>query len=227
MAVCPNCGASVPEGSRFCIECGAKLEAAPAIITADTPVPEPELTLPEVPEMDVPVPEVPAVEPEFSPAPVTEAVPAPAEEPAPAPVFDPAPQSAPVFTPPAAEAPKPAPVPPVYQQPAPAAPVYQQPAPDADKPGKKSKYAPMTSWGMAIQLILMAIPFVGFVLMVVWACGGCRKIARRNLARANLILLIIAIVLTIVAALLARFLFAEDITRVFEEILPGYTLQWG
>ena len=217
MAVCPNCGASVPEGSRFCIECGAKLEAAPAIITADTPVPEPELTLPEVPEMDVPVPEVPAVEPEFSPAPVTEEVPAPAEEPAPAPVF----------TPPAAEAPKPAPVPPVYQQPAPAAPVYQQPAPDADKPGKKSKYAPMTSWGMAIQLILMNLPVVGFVLMVIWACGGCRKVARRNLARANLILLILAVILAIIAALLVRFVFADAITGVFEQFMPGYTIQWN
>lgn len=225
MAICPNCGASNPEGGRFCIECGAKLEAAPIVITADTPVPEPELTLPEVPEMDVPVPEVPAVEPEFSPAPAAEAEPAPAEEPAPTP--EPAPQPAPVFAAPAQEAPKPQPAAPVYQQPAPAAPVYQQPAPDADRPGKKSKYAPMTSWGMAIQLILMNIPVVGFFLMVIWACGGCRKIARRNLARANLILLIIAIVLAVIAALLARFAFADVITRVFEQLLPGYTLQWG
>ena len=223
MAVCPNCGVSLPEGSRFCPECGTKLEAAPAVITADTPVPEPELTLPEAPVMDVPVPEIPALEPE---------IPAPAE--APAPVFEaapvePKPAPAPVYAPPAPEAPKPqpAPVPPVYQQPAPAAPVYTPPAPESDKPGKKSKFAPMTSWGMAIQLILMNIPVIGFFLMVIWACGGCRKIARRNLARANLILLILAIIVVIIGALLARFLFAEDITRIFEQILPGYTLQWN
>ena len=95
MAVCPSCGASLPEGSRFCIECGTKVEAAPAFITADTPVPEPELTLPEVPVMDVPVPEVPSFEPEAPAAPASEAAfeaapafqAAPAVEPQPAPVY--------------------------------------------------------------------------------------------------------------------------------------------
>ena len=222
MAVCPKCGASYPEGSRFCTECGTMLEAAPAVITADTPIPEPALTLPEIPEMDVPVPEVPSVEPE---APAAGAEPAlgffhepdPAEFPKP-----PEPAPAPVY-----EAPKPAPQP-VYPQSAPQPqPVYQQPAPDADRPGKKSRFAPMTSWGMAVQLVLMNLPVVGFILMVVWACGGCRKIARRNLARANLILLIFAIIVIVAAALLARFAFSDVITSIFEQLLPGYTLQWS
>ena len=65
------------------------------------------------------------------------------------------------------------------------------------------------------------------ILMILWSCGVCRKIARRNLARAYLILLILAVVLLIVGALLARFVFKDDITRIVEQIIPGYTIQWS
>ena len=222
MAFCPNCGASSPDGSRFCVECGTKLEAAPVFI--DPPVPEIEPELPEVPTMDIPVPELPSVEPEVPAAPAfaAESAPAPETAPAaPAPMFESAPAASPAFEAPASQPQS------VYQKPAPAASAHVPPEADPERPGKKSKFAPMTSWGMAIQLILMNIPVIGFVLMVVWACGGCRKIARRNLARANLILLILGIIVVIIAALLARFAFSDVITSVFEQLLPGYTLQWS
>ena len=41
------------------------------------------------------------------------------------------------------------------------------------------------------------------------------------------ILLILAVVLLIVGALLARFVFKDDITRIVEQIIPGYTIQWN
>lgn len=132
-----------------------------------------------------------------------------------------------------------APEAPAYQAPAgpyaapgqPAQPVYpygaSQAAPQESRPARKSPYAPMSSIGMAIQLFLMNIPVIGLILSIVWACGVCRKIARRNLARAYLILLILGVLLAVAAAIVARFCFADEITRLFEQVFPGYTIRWG
>ena len=147
---------------------------------------------------------------------------------------DPVPQApAPAYAPPAAPAYQAQPAQPVYQA-QPAQPVYppQQPARSASydgeaRPGKKSPYAPMSGIGMAIQLFLMSIPVIGLILSILWACGVCRKIARRSLARAWLILLIIGILLLVAAAIVLRFCFTDEITHLFEQIFPGYTIKWG
>ncbi len=98
---------------------------------------------------------------------------------------------------------------------------------DEPAPPKKSKYAPMSSIGTALSLVAMGIPVIGFIITVVWACGACRKIGRRNLARAMLILMALGIILWIIAALLIRYVYADDITRAFESLFPGYTINWG
>ena len=146
---------------------------------------------------------------------------------------DPVPQApAPAYAPPAAPAYQAQPAQPVYQA-QPAQPVYppQQPARssyDAEpRPGKKSPYAPMSGIGMAVQLFLMSIPVIGLILSILWACGVCRKIARRSLARAWLILLIIGILLLVAAAIVLRFCFTDEITHLFEQAFPGYTIKWG
>jgi hypothetical protein len=95
------------------------------------------------------------------------------------------------------------------------------------RPPKRSRYAPMSALGTALSLFVMGIPLVGFIVTVVWACGACRKIGRRNLARAVLILMALGFILSLAAALLIRFVFAEDITRMFESMFPGYTIDWG
>ena len=97
---------------------------------------------------------------------------------------------------------------------------------DEAPPPKKSPYSPMSSVGTALSIIALNIPVIGFVLAIIWACGGCRKIGRRNLARAQLILIVVSIILIIMAAILAKFVFADTITEYFESIYPGYTIIW-
>lgn len=65
-------------------------------------------------------------------------------------------------------------------------------------PAKGSRYEPITMGGYIGIMLLMCIPLVGQILTIVWACGGCRKINKRNLARAMLVFLIISIVLGVV-----------------------------
>ena len=195
---------------------------------------------PAVPVDPINAGEIPAEPaPQFTAA----AGPAPVETPVSQVSPDPVPQApAPAYAAPAAPAyTAPQPAAPAYQAQPAAQPVYQQPAQpvyppqqptrsssDAEaRPGKKSPYAPMSGIGMAVQLFLMSIPVLGLILSILWACGVCRKIARRSLARAWLILLIIGILLLVAAAIVLRFCFTDEITHLFEQVFPGYTIKWG
>ena len=66
------------------------------------------------------------------------------------------------------------------------------------EPPQGSPFAVISSWGFVGSLLLMAIPIAGFIIAIVWAAGSTTNINRRNLARANLILMGIAIGLYIV-----------------------------
>jgi hypothetical protein len=46
-------------------------------------------------------------------------------------------------------------------------------------------------------MLLMGLPVAGFILAIVWACGGTNNVHRRNIARAMLILMAIGIILGI------------------------------
>ena len=71
-------------------------------------------------------------------------------------------------------------------------------------PPKGSKYEPITTGGFIGIMLLMCIPIVGQILMIVWALGGCRKINKRNLARASLILMLVMMLLTALLGFLAK-----------------------
>ena len=144
---CTNCGAQVPDGSKFCTHCGSPIAAAPA------PAP-------------APVPPAPAPEPASAPEPVATPTPEPAAAPIPTPVNE-APQAAPIPTPvptaapvPPAPAPAAAPVPPAPQV------NYAAPTPGAGAvpPAKKSK-TPLIIGITAVVLVaviaLVVVPMFG------------------------------------------------------------------
>lgn len=54
---------------------------------------------------------------------------------------------------------------------------------------QSSPYSVLSTWGFVGSLLLMSIPFVGFILMIVWASGGVYNLNRRNLARGYLVLM--------------------------------------
>ena len=81
---------------------------------------------------------------------------------------------------------------PIYQS----APANATPASDVPPPG--SKYDLITAGGYIGIMLLMCIPVIGIILTIVWACGGCRKLQKRNLARASLIMMVIGLVISLI-----------------------------
>ena len=86
-------------------------------------------------------------------------------------------------------------------------------------PSEKSEYALITPWGWVGITLLLAIPFVGPILLIVWACGGCRKLQKRNYARGVLLNALISLVLTIITVILLIGPFKSKIED-FAEKLP-------
>ena len=54
---------------------------------------------------------------------------------------------------------------------------------------QSSPHSVLSTWGIVGSLLLLSIPFVGFILMIVWASGGVYNLNRRNLARGYLVLM--------------------------------------
>ena len=121
---------------------------------------------------------------------------------APQPIPVPAPQPTP------APAPQPAPAYQAYTQPQPAAPNYQahtQPQAAADLPPAPGSRYELVSTAEFIGIsLLMCIPIVGQILMIIWAFGGCRKLQKRNFARASLIMAAIMLVISMIFGMIVR-----------------------
>lgn len=108
---------------------------------------------------------------------------------------------------------------PVYQQP-----VYTQPAPaypypqKEQAPGPDSPYGLISTWGYIGIMLLMCIPVIGFILMIVWACGGCKKLQKRNFSRAMLLIMVFSMVLSLIISLVFGGLIKSLIGTIDEQI---------
>ena len=78
-------------------------------------------------------------------------------------------------------------------------------------PSPGSPYELISAPGLIGIMLLMASPVVGPVLMILWAFGGCRKIQKRSLARACLVLTL--------AAMLLAFLFGFLVKTAVEAVV--------
>lgn len=73
---------------------------------------------------------------------------------------------------------------------------------------------PISTGGYIGILLLLAVPVVNLICLLVWACGGCKKVNKRNLSRAMLVLILLGIVLGSLAMLAGSLLFGD----IFDEI---------
>ncbi len=177
MRFCTECGSKLGDGAMFCSNCGTKCQ-----VQVEEPKAEPAAGAePEI------IAEPAAVEPAIELEPAAEPIPQPEPEP------EPQPAPAPIVPPPE----------PSRQTPPPPSPAQiLDPA-----PASNSRYSPVSAWRWVGIYLLLGIPLVGFILTIVWACGGCKRVNVRNMARGMLLYYLlwfaIALIVFIVFAIIA------------------------
>jgi len=166
-----TCGATLPEGAKFCGACGATL-AAPAPAQPPAPVyQEPPRPMYQEPE--------PVCQEPVQPAWQESAWQQPAYQ-------------EPVYQQPAYQQP-------AYQQPMYQQPVYQQPA--AEEPPPVGRYAPISALGYLGYYIVFAIPVIGLIMSIVWAKDREGSINRQNLAKLMLVFMLLGVAVALIAAI--------------------------
>ena len=75
-------------------------------------------------------------------------------------------------------------------------------------------YRPIKAWGDVGYSLLMLIPIVGFILQIVFACGGTKRAALRHYARFFLLQLLLAAIIIVGGAALVKYVFEVNIYRI-------------
>lgn len=98
-------------------------------------------------------------------------------------------------------------------------PVTAEPLPVETEPDQRSKYQPISAWGYFGIFLLVAIPVIGWILIIVWALGGCRKVNKRNMARGILLNVLLQVILIVIAlAVAGSFWVKSGLKDTFKEI---------
>lgn len=122
---------------------------------------------------------------------------------------------------PATVQPTPAPQP-VYAQPV-QQPTMQQPpapqplyAPQPVAPATVYQEEPISTGSYIGIFFLLMIPIVNLIFLIIWACGGCAKRNKTNLARALLVWMLIGAVLGGIVFLAGSLLFGDTLDSIRE-----------
>lgn len=98
---------------------------------------------------------------------------------------------------------------PMQQAPQPA-PIYGAP------PGTAYQEEPISMGGYIGIIFLMVLPLINLILLIIWACGGCKKVNKRNFARAMLVWMVIASALGGLLLLVGGLFFGDTIDALKE-----------
>ena len=83
------------------------------------------------------------------------------------------------------------------------------------------EYKPLSGWAYFGWQLLFAIPVVGFILLIVFACGGTRNINLRNFARSYFCALLIGVILFVLSIVLAL-VFGASLGAIMETMMSRY-----
>ncbi|WP_294612641.1 zinc ribbon domain-containing protein [uncultured Bacteroides sp.] len=75
---------------------------------------------------------------------------------------------------------------------------------------------PISTGGYIGIMFLMMLPFINLILLIIWACGGCKKVNKRNFARAMLVWMVIASLLGGLLFLVGGLFFGDTIDALKE-----------
>ena len=61
------------------------------------------------------------------------------------------------------------------------------------------RYKPISAWGYVGYQLLFSIPVIGFIMMLVFACGGASNINLKNFSRSYLCMLLLVVAIGLIA----------------------------